>query len=90
MALNIKNEHVHALAREASQRAGVSQTSVIETALERYLADLKADDSSDERQQRTRRAKQLIHEIQASLTDDDRRDIRRAMDELYDVDGLPR
>jgi antitoxin VapB len=41
MSLNIKNEHVHALAREAARRTGKSQTSVIEEALERLLADLE-------------------------------------------------
>ena len=41
MSLNIKNEHVHELAREAARRTGKSQTSVIEEALERLLADLE-------------------------------------------------
>ena len=41
MSLNIKNEHVHELAREAARRTGKSQTSVIEEALERFLADLE-------------------------------------------------
>lgn len=43
MSLNIKNEHVHELAREAARRTGKSQTSVIEEALERLLADLEHD-----------------------------------------------
>ena len=41
MSLNIKNEHVHELAREAARRTGKSQTGVIEEALERLLADLE-------------------------------------------------
>lgn len=41
MSLNIKNQHVHDLAREAARRTGKSQTSVIEEALERLLADLE-------------------------------------------------
>ncbi|KNX38629.1 type II toxin-antitoxin system VapB family antitoxin [Luteipulveratus halotolerans] len=40
MGLNIKNEHVHALAREAARRTGQSQTGAIEAALERYLSEL--------------------------------------------------
>lgn len=41
MSLNIKNEHVHELAREAARRTGKSQTSVIEEALTRFLAELE-------------------------------------------------
>lgn len=40
MSLNIKNEAVHELVREAARRTGQSQTSVVEIALQRYLADL--------------------------------------------------
>lgn len=43
MGLNIKNERVHALAREAARVTGKSQTSVIEEALERLLRDYGAD-----------------------------------------------
>ena len=35
MSLNIKNERVHALAREAARITGKSQTGVIEEALEK-------------------------------------------------------
>lgn len=41
MSLNIKNEHVHDLAREAARLTGQSQTSVVEEALVRLLADLE-------------------------------------------------
>jgi antitoxin VapB len=43
VSLNIKNERVHALVREVAARTGQSQTSAIETALRRYLADLDRD-----------------------------------------------
>ena len=43
MSLNIKNERVHDLAREAAQRTGQSQTRVIEVALLEYLAHFKVD-----------------------------------------------
>ncbi len=42
MSLNIKNERVHELVREAARRTGRSQTSVVEAALEAYLRDLDA------------------------------------------------
>lgn len=43
MSLNIKNERVHALVREAARITGKSQTSVVEAALESYLAEHGAD-----------------------------------------------
>jgi antitoxin VapB len=48
VSLNIKNEHVHELAREAARRTGKSQTSVIEEALTRFLADLEDSPASIE------------------------------------------
>ena len=39
MSLNIKNERVHALAREAARVTGKTQTGVIEEALERLLKE---------------------------------------------------
>lgn len=47
MSLNIKNERVHDLVREAARRTGKSQTSVVEEALRRYLEELTRD-SHDE------------------------------------------
>ncbi|GAA1514994.1 type II toxin-antitoxin system VapB family antitoxin [Nocardioides humi] len=52
MSLNIKNERVHALAREAARVTGKTQTSVIETALEQFLARLGADPVETDRQRR--------------------------------------
>ena len=40
VSLNIKNERVHQLAREAARRSGKSQTGAIEEALVRYLEQL--------------------------------------------------
>jgi antitoxin VapB len=40
VSLNIKNETVHELVREAARKTGQSQTSVVETALRRYLSEL--------------------------------------------------
>lgn len=39
--LNLNNAHVYALAKKLSEATGKSMTSVIETALERQLADLE-------------------------------------------------
>ena len=85
MSLNIKNEHVHALAREAARRTGKSQTSVIEEALERFLADL-------EHERRKVGLKEdimaIVEDFQARLTPEDRE--RMNTDWLYDDEtGLP-
>lgn len=87
MALNIKNERVHTLARQAADRTGLSQTSVIEQALERLLADLGEDrDGRDARGQAVRR---LVDEFRAGLTAQQRQNIQEDLRTLYDQDGLP-
>ena len=88
MALNIKNERVHELAREAAHRSGRSQTSVIEEALERYLAALPASgDSSVEA--RAARVRQWAAEYREGLPGGVG-DLRREVDDLYREDGLYR
>lgn len=55
MALNIKNERVHELAREAARLSGGTQTSAIEEALVLYLRDRGADPDRSERDRRMQR-----------------------------------
>lgn len=86
MSLNIKNERVHALAREVARRTGKTQTSAIEEALERLLADLSSEDAEEARRARLDR---LIAEIEEETTDEDRAVTRRTQEELYDERGLP-
>ena len=86
MGLNIKNEHVHDLARELARRTGATQTGAIEDALQRRLDALR---SNDEAAARRRRLLRLMDEIEAGTTDEERTQTRRAMDELYDDRGLP-
>lgn len=80
--MNIKNPRVHALAREASARTGLTQTSVIEQALERLLADLKADTSGQRG-----RVERVLAQIDARMTPHARAAI--LADDLYGDDGLP-
>jgi len=86
VSLNIKNEHVHDLAREAARLTGKSQTSVIEEALERLLADLEHE----------RRKAGLKEDIMAIAADFQARTIAAgdgplSSDWLYDDEtGLPR
>lgn len=87
MSLNIKSERVHDLVREAARRTGASQVSVVEAAVTDYLARLEAP---DEVERRRTAAREILAEIDALLSDEDREEIRRAAEELYDEDGLPR
>lgn len=83
MSLNIKNERTHALVRELAEVTGLSQTSAVEQAVERWLHELKRDE-------RAAHARALLEQIWANVTDEDREATRRAMDEMYDENGLPR
>ncbi|ALX65727.1 type II toxin-antitoxin system VapB family antitoxin [Microbacterium sp. XT11] len=59
MALNIKNERVHELAREAARVSGLTQTSAIEEALVQYLRDRGVDVEKHERERRFRRMMEM-------------------------------
>lgn len=84
MSLNIKNERVHQLAREAARRTGKTQTSVLEEALVRLLAELDREPNIEDRRAKVRR---LLVDVDARLTEDDR--ARMSTDHLYDKQGLP-
>ncbi len=84
MGLNIKKQRVHDLARSASERSGLSQTSVIEEALEMYLESMEATSGPAERRVRI---DGLLADLDDRLSDADRRQLRDA--ELYDDSGLP-
>ncbi len=93
MALNIKNERVCRLAKEAAERTGRTQVSVLEEALEHYLAELASAQAAREREAKDRldRVQQIVAEFNEGLTDEDRAAIRRYLDEeMYDAEGLPR
>ena len=86
MSLNIKNERVHAMAREAARVTGKTQTGAIQEALERLLRDYGADGAAD-----VERKVQAI--LSLGIPDDPdaygSEDIRTAED-LYDAEtGLP-
>lgn len=88
VSLNIKNERVHALAREAARLTGKTQTSAIEEALERLIADRRRDEGAAAREARI---DQVFAEIDAlPITAAHREETRRQMDDMYDEQGLPR
>lgn len=86
MGLNIKNERVCDLARQAAAMTGTSQTSAVEAALLSYIA--QHDEASD-RAERARRARETVAWFDAHLTDADRAAAQQVLDEMYDEMGLP-
>lgn len=88
MSLNIKDERIHELVREAARRAGLSQTRVVARAIEEFLARMEAE---DEREARRRRLDALWEEWQRDpLTDEEKAAMQRVEDSLYDPEtGLP-
>lgn len=88
MGLNIKNQRVHDLAREAARVTGKSQTGAIEVALERLLHEHGVDPQE-------RAVAQTIDQVRAiavEYTQDPGREDRviRRIEDLYDDTGLPR
>jgi antitoxin VapB len=88
MGLNIKNERVHDLAREAARLTGKSQTGAIEEALVRLLRDYDADPA----RARTAAKVDLVRGVVAAYRADpgnDDRVIARVEDLYDDATGLP-
>lgn len=89
MSLNIKNERVHALAREAARVTGKTQTSAIEEALVKLLAEYGVDPVEADRQRRM----DIIREIALEwheLPEVEGEDRIRNEEDLYDAEtGLP-
>lgn len=89
MSLNIKNERVHALAREAARVTGNNQTSAIEEALKLLLASYGADPT----QAAAGRKADLVSRLVAEYREDPGAEAPaiRAVEDLYDdARGLPR
>ncbi|MFT4230835.1 MAG: type II toxin-antitoxin system VapB family antitoxin [Microbacterium sp.] len=89
MALNIKNDRVHMLAREAAQLAGTSQVSAIEQALELFLRARGVDPLAADRQRRLERMREIGERFRREETEPTRGVAR--VEDLYDErTGLPR
>jgi antitoxin VapB len=89
MSLNIKNERVHQLAKEAARVTGKSQTGAIKEALERLLRDYGADPVRAEAARKVDAVRRIVAEYQA----DPGRSNPGLMtiEDLYDEStGLPR
>ncbi|PQZ53913.1 MULTISPECIES: type II toxin-antitoxin system VapB family antitoxin [unclassified Microbacterium] len=87
MSLNIKNETTHELVRQLAALTGQSQTSAVEDAVRRRLAELEQQRSDDELERR-RRIRAIIRRAQQIPSTG--RTTEEIMDELYDETGMPR
>lgn len=86
MSLNIKNQRVHALAREAARVTGQTQTGVIEEALELLLAERRGRGPAEDRARRL----DLLRQVSLSWSPKPGRGPQEVED-LYDPKtGLPR
>lgn len=81
MGMNIKNDHVHGLARILSQATGKSLTKVIEEALEEKLARLEREREMPSRIAWIEARLAELGPPPAGLTSDH--------SDLYDENGLP-
>ncbi|ANE81587.1 hypothetical protein A7U43_21910 [Mycobacterium adipatum] len=86
MGLNIKNERTVELVRELARRTGLSQTSAVEEAVRAKLAEFEVGQGGPARRARI---DSLLAELDQSLTDAQKQEIRGAQDRLYDDHGLP-
>jgi antitoxin VapB len=89
VSLNIKNPHVHDLAREAARVTGKSQTGAIQEALERLLAAYDADPADVRTRTKVDVVTSIVAEYAADPGNQDRR-LRRIEDLCDESTGLPR
>lgn len=88
MSLNIKNERVHYLAREAARVTGKSQTGAIQEALERLLAAYDADPADARASAKVDLVTKIVTEYVGDPGDESRRVHR--VEDLYDeATGMP-
>lgn len=87
MSLNIKNETTHELVRQLAALTGQSQTSAVEDAVRRRLAEVEQQ-RSDTELERRRRIRAVIRRAQQIPATG--RTTVEIMDELYDETGMPR
>lgn len=88
MGMNIKDERVHAMAKELASRRGTSVTNAVRQALEAELTRTTAPGTDNVRSTKM----EAIRQIQARFSElpiRDPRSSRELQDSLYDDQGLP-
>lgn len=89
MGMNIKNEHVHDLARQAATVTGKSQTGAIEEALTRLLADYDIDPEQRRVTAKVDRVRSIVRAY-VDTPSDAGHDIHGVEDLFDERTGLPR
>lgn len=90
MGLNIKNERVHELAKQAAAATGRSQTGAIEEALERLLETHGEDLEGARRGRAMKRIHQMLAGVDVEVARTEPGEIRRVEDLYDEATGLPR
>jgi antitoxin VapB len=85
--LNIKNEETHRLVRRLAELTGQSQTSAVEDAVRRRLAELESEGS---REARSAAIGRIVERAQSIAATDPEWVTTDWDSELYDPSGLPR
>ncbi len=87
MSLNIKNETTHELVRQLAALTGQSQTSAVEDAVRRRLAELESEKASLEERRRSRIDELIAEAHRLPLNGPTTEEI---LADMYDEMGLPR
>ncbi|WP_181157585.1 type II toxin-antitoxin system VapB family antitoxin [Microbacterium sp. MYb62] len=87
MSLNIKNETTHELVRRLAALTGQSQTSAVEDAVRRRLAELESEKASLEERRRSRIDELIAEAHRLPLNGPTTEEI---LADMYDEMGLPR
>ncbi|WP_046013096.1 type II toxin-antitoxin system VapB family antitoxin [Microbacterium sp. SA39] len=87
MSLNIKNETTHELVRQLAAMTGQSQTSAVEDAVRRRIAEVSREVQSFEERRRAR-IDELIEEARRIPLNGPT--VEEIMADMYDDMGLPR
>lgn len=86
MSLNIKNETTHELVRRLAALTGQSQTSAVEDAVRRRLAELESDKATFEERRRSRIDELIAEAHRLPLNGPTTEEI---LAHMYDEMGLP-
>ena len=88
MAITVRNKALEAKIKDIGRRTGLGPSAVIARAIEGEDART-ARQGGDEVAERLARMKRLLSEL-PTPTEEERRSVQHAMDDMYDEDGLPR
>ena len=88
MAITLRNKVLEAKIKEIGRRTGLGPSAVIARAIEREDARMTKPQASDVAERLARMAK-VLAEI-PEPTEEERQAVQKAMDDMYDEDGLPR